>query len=73
MAVDVQALGVDWIVASGHKMCGPTGIGFLWARPEHLKLVHSPAPPEMFRAGDLSLEPLAETAQLIPQKVLTLI
>jgi cysteine desulfurase/selenocysteine lyase len=30
MPVDVQALGVDWIVASGHKMCGPTGIGFLW-------------------------------------------
>ena len=32
MAVDVQALGVDFLVASGHKMCGPTGIGFLWAR-----------------------------------------
>lgn len=30
MKVDVQALGVDWIVGSGHKMCGPTGIGFLW-------------------------------------------
>ena len=30
--VDVQALGADWIVASGHKMCGPTGIGFLWGR-----------------------------------------
>ena len=30
MKVDVQELGADWIVASGHKMCGPTGIGFLW-------------------------------------------
>ena len=30
--VDVRALGADWIVASGHKMCGPTGIGFLWGR-----------------------------------------
>ena len=29
MNVDVQALGVDWIVASSHKMCGPDGIGFL--------------------------------------------
>ena len=29
---DVQALGADWIVATGHKMCGPTGIGFLWGR-----------------------------------------
>ncbi|CAN0541611.1 unnamed protein product, partial [Ectocarpus sp. 8 AP-2014] len=27
-----QTLGVDWLVASGHKMCGPTGIGFLWGR-----------------------------------------
>jgi len=29
MPVDVQALGVDFLAASGHKMCGPTGIGFL--------------------------------------------
>ena len=29
---DVRALGADWIVATGHKMCGPTGIGFLWGR-----------------------------------------
>jgi cysteine desulfurase / selenocysteine lyase len=32
MPIDVQALGVDWIVASGHKAMGPTGIGFLWGR-----------------------------------------
>jgi len=32
MPVDVQALGCDWLVASGHKMCAPTGIGFLWGR-----------------------------------------
>lgn len=32
MPVDVQALGADFIVASGHKMCGPTGIGFLWGK-----------------------------------------
>lgn len=32
MSVDVQKLGVDFLVASGHKMCGPTGIGFLWGR-----------------------------------------
>ena len=32
MPIDVQQLGADWIVASGHKMCGPTGIGFLWGR-----------------------------------------
>jgi SufS family cysteine desulfurase len=34
--VDVQALGVDFLAASGHKMCGPTGIGFLWGREELL-------------------------------------
>ena len=33
----VQALGADWIVASGHKMCAPTGAGFLWGRPELLE------------------------------------
>lgn len=32
MKVDVQDLGVDFIAASGHKMCGPTGIGFLWGK-----------------------------------------
>ncbi len=30
--VDVQALGADLLVFSGHKMLGPTGIGVLWAR-----------------------------------------
>lgn len=37
MPVDVQALGVDFLVASGHKMCGPTGIGFLWGRLDVLQ------------------------------------
>ncbi|CAJ1960923.1 unnamed protein product [Cylindrotheca closterium] len=32
MKVDVQDLGVDFLAASGHKMCGPTGIGFLWGK-----------------------------------------
>ena len=36
MPVDVQALGADWLVASGHKMCGPTGIGFLWGKADAL-------------------------------------
>jgi cysteine desulfurase/selenocysteine lyase len=34
MKVDVQDLGVDCYAFSGHKMCGPTGIGALWARRE---------------------------------------
>jgi cysteine desulfurase/selenocysteine lyase len=32
LPVDVKALGVDAYAFSGHKMCGPTGIGILWAR-----------------------------------------
>lgn len=32
MKVDVQAMGCDWLVASGHKMCGPTGAGFLYGK-----------------------------------------
>jgi cysteine desulfurase/selenocysteine lyase len=36
MKVNVQAMGCDWLVASGHKMCGPTGAGFLYGRLEIL-------------------------------------
>jgi cysteine desulfurase/selenocysteine lyase len=34
--VDVAELGVDFIAFTGHKMCGPTGIGALWGRAELL-------------------------------------
>jgi cysteine desulfurase/selenocysteine lyase len=30
--VDVQAMGADFYAFSGHKMCGPTGVGVLWGR-----------------------------------------
>lgn len=32
LPVDVQALGCDFFAFSGHKICGPTGIGVLWGR-----------------------------------------
>lgn len=32
MPIDVQDLGCDFFVFSGHKMCGPTGIGVLYGR-----------------------------------------
>jgi len=36
VAVDVQALGCDFYAFSGHKLYGPTGIGVLWGKKEHL-------------------------------------
>ncbi len=30
--LDVQAIGCDYLAFSGHKMCGPTGIGVLYGR-----------------------------------------
>ena len=36
LPVDVQALGCDFFAFSGHKICGPTGIGVLWGRTEVL-------------------------------------
>ena len=37
MPVRVQDLGCDFLAFSGHKMCGPTGIGALWGRRELLE------------------------------------
>jgi cysteine desulfurase/selenocysteine lyase len=35
--VNVAELGCDFLVGSSHKICGPTGIGFLWARESLLE------------------------------------
>ena len=35
--LDVQALGCDFLAFTGHKMCGPSGIGVLWGRRELLE------------------------------------
>lgn len=37
MPVDVQDLGCDFFVFTGHKVYGPTGIGVLWGKMEHLE------------------------------------
>ena len=37
MEVSLRELDCDFVAFSGHKMCGPMGIGVLWARPELLE------------------------------------
>ncbi|NGO68460.1 cysteine desulfurase [Streptomyces sp. SB3404] len=37
MPLDVQDLQADFVAFTGHKMCGPTGIGVLWGRQELLE------------------------------------
>jgi cysteine desulfurase/selenocysteine lyase len=49
--VDVQAIGADFYVFSGHKMLGPTGSGALWARRELLE-----AMPPFMAGGDMIRE-----------------
>lgn len=41
MEVDVHSLGCDFLVFSGHKLYGPTGIGVLWGKSE---VLHSMEP-----------------------------
>ncbi len=47
-AVDVQELGVDFLVFSAHKMLGPTGIGVLYGRKDILE-----AMPPFLGGGDM--------------------
>ncbi|HJJ94310.1 MAG TPA: cysteine desulfurase, partial [Methanocorpusculum sp.] len=37
MKVDVEKIGADYYIFSGHKMFGPTGTGVLWMREENLE------------------------------------
>ncbi|WP_276967573.1 aminotransferase class V-fold PLP-dependent enzyme [Metallibacterium scheffleri] len=49
--VDVRALGCDFYAFTGHKMCGPTGTGALWARREILAGM-----PPFFGGGEMIRE-----------------
>ncbi|HEY6106734.1 MAG TPA: cysteine desulfurase [Anaeromyxobacteraceae bacterium] len=50
LPVDVRDLGCDFYALSGHKVFGPTGIGALWGRAEHLE-----AMPPWQGGGDMIL------------------
>ena len=49
--VDLASVGCDFYALTGHKMCGPTGTGALWARREHLE-----AMPPFFGGGEMIRE-----------------
>ena len=51
LPVDVRALDCDFLVFSGHKMLGPSGIGILWGRAELLE-----AMPPFMGGGDMIRE-----------------
>lgn len=51
MHIDVQAMDADFFVFSGHKMCGPTGIGVLYGKRELLE-----AMPPFMGGGDMIRE-----------------
>jgi cysteine desulfurase/selenocysteine lyase len=55
MRVDVQALDCDFLAFSGHKMCGPSGIGVLWGRGELLQKM------EPFLLGGHMIKSVSET------------
>jgi len=65
LGVDVRASGADFYAFSGHKMYGPTGIGVLWGRREHLD-----AMPPWQGGGDMILSVTFEktTFNALPYK-----
>jgi len=48
LPLDVKSIGCDFYCVTGHKMCGPTGTGALWARRETLE-----AMPPFFGGGEM--------------------
>ncbi|MHA1935821.1 MAG: aminotransferase class V-fold PLP-dependent enzyme [Candidatus Thorarchaeota archaeon] len=60
--LDVQALDVDFSAISVHKMCGPTGMGLLYGKLEHLKSM------DMFLfGGDTVSDVRYENGQIKPE------
>ena len=65
MAIDVEALEIDFLVFSGHKALGPTGIGVLWGRSELLNEL----PPFLFGGSMIEMVTMTTaTWAPVPQK-----
>ena len=62
---DLAELGCDFLAFTGHKMCGPTGIGVLWGRSELLESM-----PAFLGGGEMILDVTKEgfTTNTIPWK-----
>ncbi len=62
---DVQAMGADAVAFTGHKLCGPTGIGVLWGREELLD-----AMPPFLGGGDMIADVRLDgfTPNVLPMK-----
>jgi cysteine desulfurase/selenocysteine lyase len=63
--LDVQALDVDFVAFTGHKMCGPTGIGVLWGRYDLLAAL-----PPFLGGGEMieTVEMTGSTWAAVPHK-----
>ena len=55
--LDICDLGIDFLAGSGHKLCGPTGIGFLWSKKEILEKI-----PPFFGGGEMIQDVYEETS-----------
>ncbi|MBO9578717.1 MAG: SufS family cysteine desulfurase [Microbacteriaceae bacterium] len=61
LPLDLHALGVDFAAFSGHKMLGPTGVGVLYGRREHLA-----AMPPFLTGGSMITTVTMEGAEFLP-------
>ena len=55
--IDVIDLGIDFLAGSGHKLCGPTGIGFLWSKKDILEKI-----PPLFGGGEMIQDVFEDTS-----------
>jgi len=60
--LDVQDLNVDFSAISVHKMCGPTGMGVLYGKLEHLKSMNM-----FFYGGDTVSDVRFENGKILPE------